>query len=120
MANATATVVLPAVRDPEEADVHVFQWIGTANALAEKSKVSARKPSTRISGSSMRLAFCGTAIFMPQNNLPCINTMRFHDQKTIYELSGIPAHKNPTALPFLEKSTTVSTVYGEEQVQSRL
>jgi len=41
-------------------------------------------------------------------------------EKTMYELSGIPAHKNPTALPFLKKSTTVSTVCSEEQCLPRL
>src|SRR6185312_8589897 len=120
VSNATATVVLPTVAEPEEADAHVFQWIGTAKALAEKSTVSARKPSTRIACSSMRLAFYDTATFVPQNNLSCINTMHFHGQKTTRELSGIPAPRNSIVVPLLEKSNSVSIICGGEPVQFRL
>src|SRR5690348_8478906 len=72
VANMTVTLLLPVVREPDDGDAHVFQWIGTAKALAEKSTVSARKPSTRIARSSMRLAYHDTATFVPRNNLRII------------------------------------------------
>src|SRR5690242_4172211 len=83
--NETATVSAFAVREPDDGDAQVFQWIGTANALAEKSAASATKAMMRMAGSLLVVGAYGTATFVPRNNL------------STYQCHAIPHPEKPCA-----------------------